>query len=73
VAHPSAGRALMRSTILQYLPGDAPKRYEDSLKDRREALRVEILRRVREMADSVSPHDRKAAEERLINARGRGR
>jgi hypothetical protein len=41
----------MRATILKYLPEDAPERYRQSLTARREVLRLEILRRVREMAD----------------------
>lgn len=46
VANPQAGRQLMLDTILKYLPADAPERYQQSLASHREALRLEILRRL---------------------------
>ena len=41
----------MLTTVRTYLPEDAPQASEDSLQDKREELRLEILRRVSEMAD----------------------
>ena len=58
VVNPQAGRDLMRATILKYLSPNAPDRYQERLQERREALRVEILQRLRELAaDDVGDDD----------------
>jgi hypothetical protein len=44
VVRPEAGRALLRETILRYLPADAPTRYEATLRPHREQVRVEVRR-----------------------------
>jgi hypothetical protein len=44
VVRPEAGRALLRETILRYLPADAPARYEATLRPYREQVRAEARR-----------------------------
>ena len=44
VIGPEASRALLRETILRYLPADAPAQYEARLAPLREQVRVEVLR-----------------------------
>jgi hypothetical protein len=47
VVRPEAGRALLRETIHRYLPADAPARYEATLRPRRQRVRVEFRRLVK--------------------------
>ena len=47
VTRPAAGRALCRAAILEYVPADAPDRYEEQLRTEREAVRREIARLMR--------------------------
>jgi hypothetical protein len=44
VVRPEPSRALLRQTILRYLPEDAPARYQARLAPLREQVRVEVLR-----------------------------
>jgi hypothetical protein len=48
VVAPEAGRNLLLETIFKYIDRDALERYEDRLKAPREALRVEMLKQMRE-------------------------
>ena len=43
VVRPEAGRELCRQAILQYVPEDAPARYEAALREPREQLRQAIV------------------------------
>jgi hypothetical protein len=47
VAHPEAGRALLRQAIRRYVPDNAPERYERRLAPHRERMRQEGIRKVR--------------------------
>ena len=47
VTRPEAGRALCRSAILKYVPPNAPKEYEKSLRVEREMVRRHIARLMR--------------------------
>jgi hypothetical protein len=47
VVRPNESRALLRDTILRYLPEDAPARYKASLAPLREQVRQEVLRLMR--------------------------
>lgn len=46
VVRPQAGRDLCRETITKYLPEDAVSRYREGLAPHREAVRIEVLRRM---------------------------
>jgi hypothetical protein len=48
VVRPEPSRALLRQTILRYLPEDASTRYQAALAPRREDVRVEVLRLLQE-------------------------
>jgi hypothetical protein len=48
VVRPEPSRALLRQTILKYLPEDAPARYHAALAPLREQVRVEVLRLLEE-------------------------
>lgn len=48
VVRPEPSRALLRETILRYLPVDAPARYQASLTPIREQVRGEVMRLLRD-------------------------
>jgi hypothetical protein len=48
VVRPDAGRDLRRQAILKYLPETAPAQYQAALREPREQVRIEILRRLQE-------------------------
>jgi len=48
VVRPEPSRALLRKTILRYLPADAPARYQARLAPHRDTLRLEVMRLLRE-------------------------
>jgi hypothetical protein len=52
VVRPEPSRALLRATILRYIPEEAPRRYRESLTPAREQVRVEVLRQMQGMAQS---------------------
>jgi hypothetical protein len=52
VVRPEPSRALLRETILRYLPADAPARYRQLLTPIREQVRVEVMRLLQSMAQS---------------------
>jgi len=47
VVRADAARALLRRTILKYLPADAPDAYRAALEPHRERVRAEVLRLLR--------------------------
>jgi hypothetical protein len=65
VVAPAAGRQLLLDTIHQYISPDARARYAEALKAPREALRVELLRQLREGSPAIEEYEQ--TQQRIRN------